>query len=376
MKTARFAFAVMMFLFLFQARALPGQDIKTENGVTVISNPEKPVLLNGKSVGVTLKENLRIGDRPGEKNDLFFDIRAARVDTEGQIIVLDWKDFKIKIFDGEGKFLRSFGKKGQGPEEWGQAQEMSLTPENNILVFDPGNKRLGVYTRNGQCLKEIPLGKLFPDPTRMDAEGNILACTTMRDEAAKIFQLARYDQTLKLLSTLASVRADAGPAHNNTYPEWLIFEGYGKSGWIWAFTKNYEMTIIDGRGTVRKKIIKDAVPAKVSERQKKEYIEKIKKSLGEEAQYVLPLLVFPETFPPLVSLKTDEKQRVYVKTYETDDRGNAVYDVFDSEGRYVCRFSHPDNENLFAVRNDEAYFFLKEDAEGLPLIKRYQLIWK
>jgi len=28
-----------------------------------------------------------------------------------------------------------------------------------------------------------------------------------------------------------------------------------------------------------------------------------------------------------------------------------------------------------AVRNDETYFFIKEDEEGLPLIKRYQLIW-
>jgi hypothetical protein len=214
MKVARFVFPAIAFVFL--GLAFSGQEIKTENGVTVITNPDKPVLIGGKSVQLTLKENLRIGDKTEEKNELFADIRTARVDTEGRIIVLDWKDFKIKIFDRTGKFLRSFGKKGQGPEEWGQAQAISLTPENNILVFYPHNKRLGLYTQDGKGLKEIPLGKLFPDPAWIDTEGNIWAIIMSRDSATKTYQLVKYDQKLNPLAISASVSADAGPAHNNT----------------------------------------------------------------------------------------------------------------------------------------------------------------
>ncbi len=374
MKSARFVFPAIIVVFL--GLAFSGQEVKTENGVTVTSNPEKPVLIGGKSVQLTLQENLRIGDKAEEKNELFADIRIARVDTEGRIVVLDWKDFKIKTFDNKGKLLRSFGKKGQGPEEWGQAQDISLTPENNILVFDPGNKRLGVYTPDGKCLKEIPLGKLFPDPARIDTEGNIWAIIMSRDSAKKIYQLIKYDLKLHPLATSASVSAEAGPAHNNVYPEWLVFEKYGKGGWIWAFTAKYELMIMDNQGTIKKKIVKNYRPAKVSESRKKDYIERVKKSLGEDAQYILPNLVFPSDFPPIVSFRTDEKGRVFVRTYEMNMQGNIFFDVFDAEGRYICRFSHPDREKLFAVRNDEAYFLIQENEEGLPLIKRYQLLWR
>jgi hypothetical protein len=373
MKTAQFMFPVLVVLFW--GSISPGQGIKTEKGMMIVSNPEKPVLIGGKSVQLTLKENLRIGDKTEEKNELFADIRAARVDAEGRIVVLDWKDSKIKIFDNKGKFVRSFGKKGQGPEEWGQTQDISLTPEN-IIFFDPGNKRLGLYTQDGKCLKEIPLGKLFPDPARIDAEGNIWAIIMTRDSAKKTYQLIKYDQKLTSLATSVSVSADAGPSHNNVYPEWLVFEEYEKGGWIWAFTAKYELVITDGQGSVKKKIVKDYRPAKVSESRKKDYIERVKKSLGEDAQYILPNLVFPSDFPPIVSFRTDEKGRVFVRTYETDTQGNVFFDVFDPEGRYICRFSHPDKEKLFAVRNDEAYFLIQENEEGLPLIKRYQLLWK
>jgi hypothetical protein len=374
MKAIRFAFPAIAIVFL--GLAFSGQEIKTENGVIVVSNPIKPVMIGGKSVQLTLKENLRIGDKADEKDTLFADIRAARVDTEGRIIVLDWKDFKIKIFDNKGKIVRSFGKKGQGPEEWGQAQDISLTPENNILVFDPGNKRLGLYTQDGKGLKEIPLGKLFPDPARMDAEGNIWAVILSRDSAKKTYQLIKYDLKLNPLATSASVSAEAGPAHNNVYPEWLVFEQYGKGGWIWAFTAKYELMITNSQGIVKKKIVKDYRPTKVSESRKKDYIERVKKSMGEDAAYILPNLVFPSDFPPIVSFRTDEKGRVFVRTYETDAQGNVFFDVFDPEGRYISRFPHPDQEKLFAVRNDEAYFLIQENEEGLPLIKRYQLLWK
>ncbi len=375
MKTARMMLTAAAFLFILQAWVLSGQDSKIENGVTIISNPKMPVLLNGKAVNVALKEDLRIGDKPDEKNSLFYDIRGARVDNEGQIIVLDWKEVKIKIFDGNGRLIRSFGKKGKGPQEWDQPQDISLTPDHHILVFDGGNNRLSIYTRNGQCLNEIPLGTIFPQQSRMDDEGNILACILTRDRAEKTFRIVKHDPNLSPQSVLATVRANAGPAHNNTYPEWLLYEHYGQGEWIWAFTEKYEMTIIDGQGTVKKKIVKEYSPVKVTEAHKKDFIENVKKVAGEGAREILPSLVFPSAFPPIISLKTDEKQRVYVKTYETDDRGNALYDVFDAEGRYICRFSHPANENLFAVRNDEAYFIVKEDEEGLPLIKRYQLVW-
>jgi hypothetical protein len=87
-------------------------------------------------------------------------------------------------------------------------------------------------------------------------------------------------------------------------------------------------------------------------------------------------VTFPETFPAAAGFMTDERGRIYVRTYETDGKGNAAVDVFDAEGLYVARFFVPEGEETVTVRNDKLYVLVRESAAGNPLVKRYALVWK
>jgi len=73
---------------------------------------------------------------------------------------------------------------------------------------------------------------------------------------------------------------------------------------------------------------------------------------------------------------TDEKGRIYVRTYETDGKGGTAVDVFDASGLYVARFFVPEDADTITVRNDKLYAIVKESGSGNPLVKRYALRWK
>ncbi|MGZ5556488.1 MAG: hypothetical protein ACXWIA_11945, partial [Candidatus Aminicenantales bacterium] len=64
------------------------------------------------------------------------------------------------------------------------------------------------------------------------------------------------------------------------------------------------------------------------------------------------------------------------QTYETDARGWLLYDVFDTEGRCITRFSLPREEMPFAALKGRLYVLITENEEGIPLVKRYAMEWK
>ncbi|NTV82067.1 MAG: 6-bladed beta-propeller, partial [Candidatus Aminicenantes bacterium] len=105
--------------------------VKTEGGVTVITNGKRPDPPKGVPTRLVLEEiySIGAGDGPDES---FVDISALDVLKDGTVYVLDMKDSRVKVFDTEGRFVRVFGKAGQGPGEMNQPVGVHVTPENEI----------------------------------------------------------------------------------------------------------------------------------------------------------------------------------------------------------------------------------------------------
>ena len=107
--------------------------IEEENGVTIVKNPKEPMY--GEDV-FSLKEELYLGEAKGRKEYMFSQIRNIDVDNEENIYVLDSKEFHIKVFDKDGKYLISIGRPGQGPGEFELPTQIQITSQKEIMVFD------------------------------------------------------------------------------------------------------------------------------------------------------------------------------------------------------------------------------------------------
>lgn len=369
------------FLFLINSicllyyEAYPAEQkivLKTEKGTQVVYNPKDPAPPPGNPSSVVLKQDLVIGHQTENEEYMFFDLRSIKVDDRENIYVLDWKEIKIKVFDKNGKLLKSFGKRGQGPGEMSMPVRMEITPGNNLVIDDLGNAKLIFYSFDGTFIKEIPTGKYWSSIAfKFDSKGHIYADTRSYGETMTS-ELKKFDSQLKPLATLVTFKEKRDQAfttrisHNLTKDDNLI----------WLITSKYELSVMNGEGKTIKKIVKDHDPARITKKIKEDLI---KEEFGDRG--IPPGMTFevPSHFPPVRYFIVDDKGRIFVCTYENEEKDGIYYlyyDVFDAEGRYIAKFLHPREEIVFVAKKNKIYCLERESEEGIPLVKRYSMVWK
>jgi CubicO group peptidase (beta-lactamase class C family) len=200
-----------MAAVFFLGRIVLAQEIevKTEDGIPVVYNPKEPIPVKGQPSKLTLKEDLTIGKDTEDLNNIFSGLQHVQVDEEEYMIAADWKEVKIRIYDKNGKHVRSFGRKGQGPGEIGLPFYLGIFQGNKIVVQDTRNGKFIFYSREGEFLKEVPMGKYRSHARfQVDSEGYFYAISQTFDEDKITFEVNKFSPTFDLLATCVS---DSGP---------------------------------------------------------------------------------------------------------------------------------------------------------------------
>jgi sugar lactone lactonase YvrE len=74
------------------------------------------------------------------------------VDQEGLVYVTDtWND-RVEIFDPDGKFIRTWGKAGDGPGYFARPKGIAIDGDGHVWVADGVQDRVQVFTPEGQLL--------------------------------------------------------------------------------------------------------------------------------------------------------------------------------------------------------------------------------
>jgi hypothetical protein len=142
--------------------------VRTERG-SVWGNPPR------------LTEVVRIGALEGSDEYVFGRIAAVVVAPDGRIHVLDTQVPTVRVYDGDGRHLLSFGRRGEGPGEMRQPTGLALMPDGRVLVSDPGNARVSVYSADGDALESWHMsGGFFTDnQIRVTADGRAFVVTLL-----------------------------------------------------------------------------------------------------------------------------------------------------------------------------------------------------
>lgn len=119
----------------------------------------------------TFEKVYEIGMSVDDENYIFGSINDVEVDSWGNIYVLDGKMTRIVKFDRDGKFILRFGKKGQGPGEFGFPESMVLDSDRNIYVLSSG--KVLVFDENGKYLQSFPYN-FYGIDIALDNEENLI----------------------------------------------------------------------------------------------------------------------------------------------------------------------------------------------------------
>jgi hypothetical protein len=364
----------LSFLLIFcLSGQLKAQKTKTINGVQVVENPEKPKSPGDIPTKLVLEEDFKIGDSEVDE-EMIAQVTFFAVDENESIYALDWKANNIKVFDRNGQFVRTIGKQGQGPGEINFPSGLLITPENELMVEDAGNRRLAYFTLEGEFIRNVSVAdKTSLTNLVMDNNGNVLGRQFIIDEGDMSFEIRKFDKDLNSLFTIESIPFTfRDPQKDKMNPfnfvQIYFFDAEGQI--YYGNPKEYEIKIFDADGKLKKKITKKHKPEKITE----EDLEEIMDRIPDMGFGVKNMMEFPKQFPAYEAYSVDEEGRLIVRSYNKADEEDTVYlDIFDAEGRYIAKFPSKVNPRIW--KNNKMYA-IEETDEGFIVIKRYTVSWK
>ncbi|MCP4708348.1 MAG: 6-bladed beta-propeller [Planctomycetes bacterium] len=78
------------------------------------------------------------------------------LDSDNNIYISDYSNYRVQKFDSEGNFLKSWGERGSGDGQFSTPTGIAVDENNNIYVLDAGgNDRIQKFDKNGAFLDQI-----------------------------------------------------------------------------------------------------------------------------------------------------------------------------------------------------------------------------
>jgi DNA-binding beta-propeller fold protein YncE len=94
-------------------------------------------------------------DTSGEEDWLFNRPTDVAFSRQGDIYVTDgYGNARVVMFDRQGKFLRTWGKRGTGPGEFILPHSVVVDREGRVYVGDRENQRIQIFDAEGRYLRE------------------------------------------------------------------------------------------------------------------------------------------------------------------------------------------------------------------------------
>lgn len=124
------------------------------------------------------------------------------VGMDGRVYVLDTGNFRVQIFDREGRFLSKWGKIGQGLGQFARPRSIAVDKDNHVYVLDGLFANLQVFDDQGNLL--LPIS----EKGSQDGPGVFVSPSGVAtDETGRIYIV---DQFLKKVEILRKLSVDEG----------------------------------------------------------------------------------------------------------------------------------------------------------------------
>jgi len=112
-----------------------------------------------------VEEELRIGQADGTGPEVFGRVGSVLVDGLDRMWVVDGQANEVRVFDAEGRFVRTVGRRGSGPGEFRRIGPAFHGPQGEIWVEDLALSRWERFDTTGARVGGVR-GLPYPDRTR------------------------------------------------------------------------------------------------------------------------------------------------------------------------------------------------------------------
>ena len=360
-----------------------------------------------------LATELTIGEFDGEDAYMFGQVQSLAVAPDGHIYVYDGHAKALRKYAPDGTYVATFGREGGGPGEYKRPDGgLRVLADGRVLLRDPGNGRINVYSPAGEALGSWPIRGGFSTSRQLgvDSAGRIYhqvlldPAAGVADWKTGVLVFSPEGEELDTLpvpdtgfeAPVIEARTESSWSRN-TVPfspseEWQLHpHGY----FIHAISTRYAVDLLRPEGVLRIARDVEGVPVDPAE----------KANAQERATHNMRRMVsdwtwngpaIPDTKPPWRSFQVGEDGRIWVVRSQPGERVPAeeieesrdpdaapparwrepvVFDVYEPDGTFLGVVRAPTGFSLYpapAFRGDQVWAIVR-DALDVQYVTRFRV---
>jgi len=302
-------------------------------------------------------EEVRIGAEEGDGPEVFGQLGAMATDLSGRLWVMESKEQVLKVFDTDGRFVRTIGRRGGGPGEFANVAGVAALPDGRMLTLDHQNARISWFDTAGAFLSSKPVSagfQVLPWPGRVLRDGTLYDIAPAPEGDDFGIALVRYDSTLTPVDTLlpptwqgeSNVFLLNGPGGrpmiSATVPyspglQWQL----APDGTLWfVHTGTYELYQVSSRGDTTRVVTKPFERIPVTGAERDTVVARMVWFTRQGG--VVDAGKIPGTKPAVGNFAVAEDGYLWVAATLADtSRTGLEFDIFDPEGRFLGALQLP-----------------------------------
>jgi hypothetical protein len=360
---------ILVSFFLEQTCARsdrPTYEIQDKDGVRVVHNfslsPDKAFR------DLSFVEDLSIGVEEGDESYVFDNPTDADADRSGNIYVLDSGDCVVKEFGPDGRYLRQFGGRGQGPGEFQRPRAIFISDQDKIFVGDGEAAEIEEFALSGDYLKtrRVDLPRTFC----FNRDEELLVEQYVFDDQGKSFlAVGSFDFESQTIRPFFRQR-QYWPARVMDdrffyeFPYFVRWDVDSQDSVYVGSAVEYEISVFDRRGRLQFRFNKEFDPKPVTGEERKMLSERLDRSPARAEEN--PYKENP-VYPVFKDISCDEKDRVWVGHYQPGWRSITAketrYDIFSRDGIFLFSTLIPGHiYSQLKFKNGYLYSLRKDDS--------------
>ena len=297
-----------------------------------------------QTVPVTLRPLDPIGCFECDGPELFGSIGVVAITADGGVVVSDRDEPMIRVFDGEGRSVATFGRRGQGPGELRFVSGLAPLPDGGVMTSDMMQPRLTAYgpdgTVRGTTRTEAAIVGLRASPDGGSVVAQEAQWSTM-SVAVHLVDAAGETVATPIPTTVGRfLDKDDDPIAPG-----LLSMAVDRAGRVAvAYGYRYEIMILDGSGEEVATISRDVARTERTPEEIAVLADRLARGPGAAEAVAAGGRASDAPPPPNVdplrphfglgALAWDEAGRLWVKTARGGP-GRTIFDLFDRDGAFL-----------------------------------------
>ncbi|MCA1791716.1 MAG: hypothetical protein LC667_18250 [Thioalkalivibrio sp.] len=321
----------------------------------------------------------------------FTSVPRLTVDSRGFIYVPDTYQKRVAVLDPGARLVRSFGRRGSGPNEFRAITSVQALPGDSLLVYDPELGRLSIYPPDaGAAAYSISLGGKLPgmmppwEVRRTHANDALIAHFRPGFAFGRRQDFSKRTDKVRVLNQDGSLRSEALSFPSQAFlvagtsitPHPFGHEGFvrldsqDRLHFVWSDTLAVSTRALDGSraGGFR---VEYASPA-LTRADVSDALARFPDTVRGEFEPVLADST-PERWPAVRQLLIDERDRLWFAMGGSRSR-EREWAAFSTEGKYLGSVLVPADSEVRFIRADGSLYAERLDENDVPHVVVYRMV--